>query len=942
MAKSITAFKLRSELIVEAQKHSSAYKKAEGEVQHYEQAVKKSSKEVAKAFDGAQVGAKFGRDMGVSAIAALGQSFNVSTLGSIIGTAVAPGIGTAIGSAIGGGIDKALSTVAPMVLNTIQGGMELNKVLEETRLEFKTLVGSEQEANKYLNELLDISKDIGILPRTLIDTSERLSDLTGDLQLTRKLLKAAADQAADFGGGVVTFNKIADSLGLMAEKGELSSRELQKLYRVGINAKKILAEATGLQEKQIDSLIKQGRIRGDVAARLIAEGIDREKGGLAGLKTSQTVAGRERQAQVLLELRAAEATQKATAAYGDVLRDVNAILGSSQAKQVVAFFDKIAGGIIDFLKVGIKSGVSIGGGIAQGMLDGSSLTSMLGSFTKMKDWVGSSLSSLFESKSPSEWSAREVGEPLGEGIGLGLVRRFSGFMQGEGAESIKQTLEQLLSDPKIQALLNTIEKAEGGAVGRIVGGRDITPGRAHPNIVGMRTSKGPSTAAGSYQITGTNWRKAERALGPLDFSSKHDQALVALWLMTGRGGGADILRGGNISQMMGLAAKDWTSTPGSTIGGGGQWNRNKWLNTYQGFLGGGGGPQITAANPLPVRIATGDGKFLDNLQSFTASNLANFKRGNEVSEASEFNRLFMPAIQDGGEAIVNVTSSFQDFVTTTSDIMTDIAMVPMRTLSPVLLGELEIAKARAKNAGTSIKITKAYEEANREALIVSEGVLSRFSGMLSMVAGMVPGQQTGKKRGLFSKILGFAAPFLSFIPGVGPILSQIAGMASNAVAGNWGGVVTGLAGGITPGGVFNPTRTGGGSPPINPTPWNLIPGVPSPRALGGPGVKGRMYWTGERGPEPFLAPANGQFLSHRDAMSAMSSGDAIGGGDATGMGALIERLVAQLDRHNTQLERMEYRRPDDVVMMGANGLNRAMDRNASLAEAYGRRLNLAR
>ena len=102
MAKTITPFKLRTELSVDGTKHTAGYKKAEGEVTHYGTAVTKTGKDAAKAWDGVQAGAKFGKGFGAAAIAEIGNSFSVSTLGGLIGTAVAPGIGTTIGSAIGG------------------------------------------------------------------------------------------------------------------------------------------------------------------------------------------------------------------------------------------------------------------------------------------------------------------------------------------------------------------------------------------------------------------------------------------------------------------------------------------------------------------------------------------------------------------------------------------------------------------------------------------------------------------------------------------------------------------------------------------------------------------------------------------------------------------------------------------------------------------------
>jgi tape measure domain-containing protein len=919
-AKTITAFKVRTELIADARQQTAEYKKQEGVVTHYTDHLKKAGKEASKAFDGAGAGARFGKDFGASAVSSIAGSFSIATLGGLIGTAIAPGIGTAIGSAIGGGVDSALSKVTPLILEQISGGIALNKMLEETAYEFKTFVGNEQEANKYLKELLVISKDVGILPAVLIDASEKLIDLTGNLKITRTILKASADQAADFGGSLEVFQKVAETLGIIVEKGELGSRELQKLFRLAVPAKKILAEATGLQEKQIDQLIASGRIRGEVAARLIAEGIQRDKGGFAAARTGATVAGRERQFNVLTQLRSAEATQEATRGIGDFYQKANAILDSPQAQAFVSFVNNYTGKLIDFTEKALKVGVSVGGGVAEGIMNFSPST-MMQSFTKLGGFVETGLKSVFEIKSPSERSAREIGEPLGEGIGVGMVRRFQGFMQDEGRDAVVATLEALLQDPKIQALLKTIEWAEGGAPNRIVGGRTVRDLSRHPNIVGLRTAQGPSTAAGSFQITGTNWYGKrgqpglQQRLGLPDFSL-HSQQLAALAIIAGHPGGLDALKSGNITKLMGITAKDWTSTPGSRIGGGGQRSAESWMGHFESFL---GGSAISDSNPMPVKISSGQGQYLDRLLAQGNRGLSDLRSG---GDQAEFNSLFQQPqeriITLGEEDAARVTRFFSK---TSDDLIestraTGAEFVAMSQLVPRPV--IPLVQAEKYHADTSIALTKAYQEAARAELIKGLSLVDQISGALGQIAGMMPGGggEVGKKKGFFSKLLGFAAPFLSFIPGVGPIASQLAGMASNALVGNWGGVVSGLAGGLQPGGVFRSAAR----PPS-------LPGKAG-RAMGGPGTRGQVYWTGERGPEPFLAPENGRFLSHRDAMGAMS------GRSSPAMEAMLERIARSLDR-------FESMPAHEVVRTGARGFLKAQDNDAGLTEAMGRRLRLA-
>jgi hypothetical protein len=174
--------------------------------------------------------------------------------------------------------------------------------------------------------------------------------------------------------------------------------------------------------------------------------------------------------------------------------------------------------------------------------------------------------------------------------------------------------------------------------------------------------------------------------------------------------------------------------------------------------------------------------------------------------------------------------------------------------------------------------------------------LTSIAGALGQVAGMLPsGGQVGRKRGFFSKLLGIAAPFLSFIPGVGPILSQVAGIASNALAGNWSGVVSGISGGLQPGGVFRSRGSSSGATlgdtsmsDSNPRSFDFG----GHRATGGPVRRGRAYVLNELRPEPivfgddaYVHPSVEHYMNSR-------GGGAVGG-DAR-LATAIEMLHAKI------------------------------------------------
>ncbi len=120
----------------------------------------------------------------------------------------------------------------------------------------------------------------------------------------------------------------------------------------------------------------------------------------------------------------------------------------------------------------------------------------------------------------------------------------------EGKEDLRETEPtrkevpvSISSDLSIEAkaFLEAISKAEGTARERsyqvIVGlgaGVEGAPAyfddySVHPNIIGMRTKEGPSTAAGRYQITNQTWKDLQKKYGFTDFSPANQDK--AAWLL---------------------------------------------------------------------------------------------------------------------------------------------------------------------------------------------------------------------------------------------------------------------------------------------------------------------------------------------------------------------------------------------------------------------------
>jgi muramidase (phage lysozyme) len=106
--------------------------------------------------------------------------------------------------------------------------------------------------------------------------------------------------------------------------------------------------------------------------------------------------------------------------------------------------------------------------------------------------------------------------------------------ENEGPDLNQESTQPVNSGLPVYAeeLLNSVSTAEGtgNRYDIIVGGKSFTDYSKHPNIVGMTTSAGPSTAAGRFQITKETWDDLQKEYPDLTDFSPINQKKAAWYL----------------------------------------------------------------------------------------------------------------------------------------------------------------------------------------------------------------------------------------------------------------------------------------------------------------------------------------------------------------------------------------------------------------------------
>jgi hypothetical protein len=420
---------------------------------------------------------------------------------------------------------------------------------------------------------------------------------------------------------------------------------------------------------------------------------------------------------------------------------------------------------------------------------------------------------------------------------------------------------------------------------------------------------------GPYQAEPGTYQRFARATGINDLSP-HSQDMFAAWDLRQHPEALQKILSGDARGGMNALKGEWESFAVNPRG------KTDQLAGLFNQLSIGGVP-VSFSNPVPVVAASdlrgGTGMFItppagDTLNPSQASAVAGF-----------YQKKYTQTLKDTVPILIDVNAQQDGVAQTTGETVTQVSSfgqalqrVPF-ALNETTDGFLVLTKSASELRGMADKGALGIE---------------RIAGLLGELSGLAPsGGQVGKKRGFLSKALGFAAPFLSFVPGVGGLLSTLAGIGSRAAGGDYGGALTGIAGGLQSGGAFRRDP----SPTTQTNPFQGVPILgnfghnpavqtflhpPEKRATGGPIRKGRAYVVGDGGrPEVFEAEEDG-WIHPSLSDFAGRRGSRAHGGVGSMVEGVLERVEAQLARHADAVEALHTKigsmPAHEVVTVGSN------------------------
>lgn len=158
---------------------------------------------------------------------------------------------------------RAISEITSLVADGTRAWIDYAAKLQTSRIAFTTMLGSAQAAEVHLKELQQFALKTPFQFAELIDASQRMQALGFKAKEVIPILTDVGNAVAASGGGAERLERIIKALSDVRSKEKLQSQEIRQFAEAGIDALKILENATGKSIAQITKDVEAGAISAD-------------------------------------------------------------------------------------------------------------------------------------------------------------------------------------------------------------------------------------------------------------------------------------------------------------------------------------------------------------------------------------------------------------------------------------------------------------------------------------------------------------------------------------------------------------------------------------------------------------------------------------------------------------------------------------------------------
>lgn len=147
----------------------------------------------------------------------------------------------------------AITLTAP-ILAAVGTGVAYNAQLEQYRTMFTTLLGSAEEADKFISQLQEDAQKSPFDTDNLIKANQYLVAAKVNMGEAREMIINLGNAISATGGGNDELNRMAQNLQQVKNNGKASTADLKQFANAGIDVWGLLAEATGKEVSELKDM----------------------------------------------------------------------------------------------------------------------------------------------------------------------------------------------------------------------------------------------------------------------------------------------------------------------------------------------------------------------------------------------------------------------------------------------------------------------------------------------------------------------------------------------------------------------------------------------------------------------------------------------------------------------------------------------------------------
>ena len=247
----------------------------------------------------------------------------------------------------------ALGTVAVATAGlgakALKAGYDYNTLGQRANAAFRTLLGSQSEATKFMGEIAEFASSSPFPRQAFIEGAQIMKAFGYETEKIIPTLGAVQDAVAASGGSAQQLSEVTFVLAQIQSAGKITAADLMQLGQRGVNAAELIGSQMGKTAAQVKEDISAGALDAGDALDMLAAGMEERFGGAADNVKATWLGATDRVKGAMRDIGSAWVEPfvgfeggGAAVGWANTVADVFRAFQRGPAKELQPFFESIA------------------------------------------------------------------------------------------------------------------------------------------------------------------------------------------------------------------------------------------------------------------------------------------------------------------------------------------------------------------------------------------------------------------------------------------------------------------------------------------------------------------------------------------------------------------------------------------------------------------------